>query len=167
MGVGVALASVTALYTLHPCWITRPGYDPMSATAVRIGDHELFRTSSSSADTCRMLKTQPFVTPWRKAERWKRVFHCQKCGHYPPNERLGDDRLGFIAYCNLCVEILGRACAEANARMPIKGREFYCAKCNGIRPNAEMVPVGRDGRRRWRCMSCRRIEWNTRNRASG
>lgn len=144
--------------TIEQSTICVSGYAAVFGHVAKIDDHELFRTGCSSADTFALARGQTFVSPWRKSELWKTRTHCQKCGAYPPKEQFGDLRLGFDGYCDGCVEVLAQECVKQNGRLPTPNSEFYCFRCHRVMPNSERVKPGKDGKRRFICMPCRRSQ---------
>lgn len=88
---------------------------------------------------------------------------CRSWVHLPPGVDL-DGRLGWRGYCQPCVDTFAALCRRRYRRLPELGREFFCPYCLHMRRDPEdRCPREADGRRRVKCLVCRKQDWTWKN----
>lgn len=126
------------------------GYAPVIAW--RVESSALALSVSGPIDGIRATFTA-FIEPQKQPR-----YVCGACNRNHGSKPFTDGRLGFIGYCAKCVSKLASRCGRKHGRLPVQG-EFYCMKCEDIVTTDLMVKPDSNGRRRWRCVPCRRKQW--------
>ncbi len=145
-----------------PSTITVNSYPPISAIAVWVHSQEVLRIAGDERDARQALLQHPLYRRWVPLEptsvvSW-RLLHtrCQRCQHWRESAQFTDGRLGFVSYCDGCVDELAAACVQRHRRLPVRGKEFLCPQCVRIVLMDELCTQEENGmRKRWRCKPCR------------
>ena len=132
------------------------GYPPVAAFVWRTGTTGALPPAAlaSAARAFDLEQYQARIVRTFAASSPGAVARCGCCRCWAGRSKLADARLGFTGYCDACVARLATACTLAHGRLP-RMTEFFCARCQQIRPRKDRAKPDADSRRRYRCQACR------------
>ena len=151
-----------------PAWhqVVVSGHAPVPAQQVGSGHAFVSLTVSSLALARATQMVHPDGSLTLHPRTW--LARCGQCRGWMSLAKLQDDVLGWRGWCQACLREGLRHCLARHDRLPRRATEFWCPACGGIYPHGDRAPNEADGRRRLRCLRCRRWQWLARDaRRSG